>query len=140
MNNIQIFPNYTKNADSPVLVSDKNIDIVISAPEKIVLSNTSEFPLNGSFVLPEDMLNSFDFHIMQAVIIVVRGPFPASRQVGEDDLFFNDDVTVDDGKVIGYFNLDLFEHFNLIRYPNTYWISASLFGEVSNVITVDVLK
>lgn len=140
MNRIQHFPNYFANADSPVLSADKSIDIAIDAPGKIKLSNETKFPLYGSFVLPEEMLNSFDFHIMQAVVIVIRGPFPASRQVGEDDLFFNDDIKIKEGKVSGYFNLDLFEHFNLIQYPNTYWVSASLFGEVSNVVTVEVIR
>ena len=113
--------------------------IEIVAPPIVEISGSSVFPLHGSFVIPETDEDKTSVHVLQAVVILIRGPSPASRQVGDGELLFPADVRRESGLIYGHFNLDLFEHFNLIREPNKYWVSASVFDNVSEIISIEVV-
>ena len=113
--------------------------IEIVTPPIVEISGSSVFPLHGSFVIPETDENKTSVHILQNVVILIRGPNPASRQVGDGELLFPADVRRESGLIYGHFNLDLFEHFNLIREPNKYWVSASVFDNVSEIISIEVV-
>lgn len=138
MQTAQTLPNYRIQKASPVINAGVKAQIEIVAPPIIEASESSVFPLYGSFVIPEADENKTNVHVLQAVVVLIRGPNPASRQVGHGELLFPNDVRRDSGLIYGHFNLNLFEHFNLIREPNKYWISASVFNNVSSVISVEV--
>lgn len=138
MQTVQTLPNYRRQAASPVIREGATAQIEIFSPSIIEAGESSIFPLHGSFVIPETDENNTSVNILQAVVVLIRGPLPASRQVGDGEVLFPDDVRRADGLIYGHFNLDLFTHFNLIREPNKYWISASLFNRVSSVLTVEV--
>lgn len=90
-------------------------------------------------MIPESEETKTNVHILQAVVVLLRGSSLASRQVGEGEVLFPNDVRRDNGLIFGHFNLDLFSHFNLARQPGNYWISASIFGHVSNIVSVEVV-
>lgn len=136
---MQTFPNYRPQAVSPIISSGVTAQIEIFSPSLVESGGASIFPLHGSFVVPEIEESKTTVHILQAVVVLIRGTYPASRQVGEGELLFPNDVRRENGLIFGHFNIDLFSHFNLLRQPNKYWISASLFNHVSNVITVEVV-
>ena len=138
MQTVQTLPNYCIQKASPVINAGVKAQIEIVAPSIVEASGSSVFPLHGSFVIPETDENKTSVHVLQNVVILIRGPHPASRQVGDGELLFPADVRRENGLIYGHFNLNLFEHFNLIREPNKYWISASVFNHVSTVISVEV--
>ena len=63
---------------------------------------------------------------------------PETRNVGFRQLLFDEDLVDAGESVSGYFNLDLFELFDLSKEPNRYWVNASIFQYVSNTVTVEV--
>lgn len=132
-------PNYRLQKASPVISSGVTAHIEIACPAVIESGESSLFPLHGSFVVPEIEESKTNVHILQAVVLLIRGNSPASRQVGEGEIFFPNDVRRESGSIFGHFNLDLFSHFKLARQPGKYWVSASLFNHVSNVISVEVV-
>ena len=138
MQTVQTLPNYCIQKASPVIKAGVKAQIEIVAPSIVEASGSSVFPLHGSFVIPETDENKTSVHVLQNVAILIRGPFPASRQVGDGELLFPADVRRESGLIYGHFNLNLFEHFNLVREPNNYWISVSIFDNVSSVISVEV--
>lgn len=139
MQTVQTLPNYYPQKASPLISAGVKAQIEIVAPPNVEASETSVFPLHGSFVLPESYEKMTSVHILQNVVILIRGPYPASRQVGDGELLFPTDVRRENGLIYGHFNLNLFEHFNLVREPNKYWISASVFDHVSEIISIEVV-
>ena len=138
MQTVQTLPNYHRHANSPVLNTGVNSQIEIFSPAIVQSGAVAIFPLHGSFVIPESDESKTTIPILQAVVVLLRGPNPASRQLADDGLLFPGDVRREKGLIYGHFNLDLFTHFNLIREPAKYWISASLFNQVSTIVTVEV--
>jgi len=126
------------NDKTPPVASESGGIAIASVPQ-IVLSQNAVFPLYGSFVLAEKDAAKFEKHLLQAAVIVIRGPEPAVKNVGEGQLLFESDLRKSNGRISGCFNLDLFEFFNLARVPNRYHVSASIFQHVSEVLTIDVV-
>jgi len=126
------------NDKTPPIASESGGIAIASVPQ-IVLSQNAVFPLYGSFSLAENDASKFEKHLFQAAVIVIRGPDPAAKNVGEGQLLFENDLRKSNDRISGCFNLDLFEFFNLARVPNRYLVSASIFQHVSEVLTVDVV-
>ena len=130
------FPNYRKNENSPLLSLP---GIVVSSPKVVKLGGTPEFPLFGSFVLPKKEASEFPENLLQAVVVLIRGPNAAVRNVGNGELLFPDDLIEAGENVYGFFNLELFAFFNLMQVPNRYFVSASILNHVSDVLAIDVV-
>ena len=132
------FPNYQKIKNSPSIAFSEGI--AISSIPAIVNGEGEAFPLYGTFKVPEKIAEGFKGNLMNAVVVLIRGPNPATLNVGGGQLLFPDDLYTEGNNICGYFNMDLFEFFNLVKAPNRYYVSASIFQYVSNVLTVEVVE
>jgi len=130
------FPNYKKNENSPLLSFP---GIAVSAPKVVKLGSNPVFPLFGSFVLPKKEASELTENLLHAVVVLIRGPYAAALNVGKGELMFPDDYREAGENIYGFFNLNLFEFFNLIQEPNRYFVNASILQHVSDVLTVDVV-
>ena len=133
------FPNYIKNENSPELNASEP-GISIHSMPAVKLGEHSCFPVYGSFNIKKSLLYEFEGHVMEAVVILLRGPYPATKSVGYHQVFFKDDVNLYEDSIYGFFNIDLFSFFNLEEVPNRYFVNASIFNYVSQILTVDVLE
>lgn len=131
-------PRFSRHAESPAITSAERPAIVLSCPA-LVHGADGLFPLYGSFAIPKARTAEIDGNILRAVVVVIRGPFPTSRSVGEGHILFKDDVVEEGEWIYGFFNLNLFEEFNLMQDPNLYWVSASILDWVSNIVTTRVV-
>ncbi len=132
------FPYYRRHNYSPQFEPP---GIAISCPAIVTLSKTDNvLPLYGSFAVPAKTASEFSRHLMQAAVILIRGPQPATLNVGREELLFGDDLVEEGEMVRGFFSLDLFDFFNLLQVPNRYHVSASIFQYISSVLTVDVVR
>lgn len=131
------FPSYRRCENSPVL---DHPGIALATPKVVVLGRAAVFPLFGSLVVPKKEALEFKGHLMRAVVVLIRGPYPATLNVGHDDLLFADDLVEEGETIRGFFNLNLFEFFDLIQVPNRYFVSVSLFHYLSDVSIVDVVE
>jgi hypothetical protein len=125
-------PRYRKHEKSPNVGPAGGI-AVYSAP---VASGV--FAVHGAFAVPAARAARFPGHILNAAVLLLRGPYPATWSVGSGELLFADDATVDGGLIRGYFNVDLFDVFNLMLEPNLYRVSASIFEHISEIVSVEV--
>jgi hypothetical protein len=114
--------------------------IIISSVPTLYLSERKIFPIFGSFSVPQKLAADFQESLFQAVVILLRGPFPATQNLGVSEIFFEEDLLNEGENVIGYFNVDLFKLFNLEKIPNRYYINASIFEFISDIIEVQVVK
>lgn len=133
------YPNYRRNESSPGL-SRSGPGIAISCPPVVRLGTDPVFALHGSLEVPKKEAARFRGHLLQAVVILLRGPYPAVLNVGSSDLLFPDDLEEAGENIRGFFSLDLFDFFNLLQVPNSYFVSASIFRYLSDVMAVDVVK
>lgn len=131
-------PGFSRHVQSPAIHTTERPAIALSCPAS-VRGADGRFPLYGSFAIPKACVAEVEGNLLRAVVIVIRGPFPASRSVGEGRILFKDDVAEDGESVYGFFNLNLFEEFNLMADPNLYWVNASILDWVSNVVTTRVV-
>ena len=129
------FPWYRCTENSPPVSNG----ISIYTPSVVKIGSPATFPLYGSFSIPAALAAELECHVMQAVVILIRGPYPAIKNVGSGELLFPDDVTRSGETITGFFNLNLFDFFNLMVVPNHYWVSASLFHHQSDIFSVDVV-
>jgi hypothetical protein len=133
------YPSYQKNEFTPELDTSAS-GIVISSVPTLYMSERKIFPLFGSFSIPKKLASDFQESLFQAVVILLRGPFPATQNIGVSEIFFEEDLLYEGENVIGHFNVDLFELFNLEKIPNRYYINASIFEFVSDIIETQVEK
>lgn len=131
-------PGFSRHSESPAIDTKQRPAIMVSCPEPVSGAD-GVFPLYGSFVIPKVCAAEVDGNILRAVVVVVRGPFPASRSVGEGHFLFKDDFVEDSEWISGFFNLNLFDEFNLETDPNKYWVNASILNWVSNIVTTRVV-
>ena len=127
-------PSYRLHNDTPDINVGPTGGIAIAAEPKV----SDVFPIHGAFAVPKARAEDFEGHLLKAVVLLVRGPYPASCNVGAGELLFADDLVEDGDWIRGYFNVDLFKLFNLMTEPNLYRVSASIFENVSEVISVEV--
>jgi hypothetical protein len=139
MGRIPSLPSYEEHEGSPRL-EPYSPGIAVSSVPVVTLGSASVFPLYGTFVLPKPEASKFTGHLLEAVVILLRGPNPATVNVGKGQLLFEDDLRPEAENIYGFFNLDLFESFGLVKAPNRYRVSASIFQYVSDVITIDVVE
>lgn len=132
------FPAYQRNENSPSM-NPFSSGIAITSVPVVELGKTPVFPLFGSFIVPKKSASEFHGHLLQAVIILLRGPNPTTRNLGKGELLFEDDLLEEGDGIRGFFNLDLFDFFNLLKTPNRYRVSASIFQYLSDVLTIDVV-
>lgn len=131
------YPSYRMNEKSPVL-DPAMPGIAVSAPPVVEPGRGQAFELHGSFLVAREEVAWFTGNLLQAVVILLRGPQPATLNVGTGELLFPDDLVETGDFIQGFFHLDLFDFFNLVRVPNRYFVSASIFRHLSGVVTVDV--
>jgi hypothetical protein len=134
-----VFPSFVVHANTPEAAFGKEGGIAIACPSPVRLGNRTPFALHGVFVLPGEEARAFSRHLLRGVVVLLRGPMPATRSVGEGQVLFDDDLIEKGGLVRGYFNIDMFTLFELIREPCHYWVSASILGQVSNIVGVEVV-
>jgi hypothetical protein len=127
-------PSYSPHPNTPIIEVGPTGGIAIASPEVA----TDVFAVHGAFAVPAERAGSFHGHLLRAAVLLLRGPYPATWSVGTGELLFSDDLVEDGSLVRGYFNLDLFEIFNLMTEPNMYRLSVSIFENVSNIVTVEV--
>lgn len=133
------FPSFRRHARSLDLPAGAPGGIAIACPPRIYTATSSVLPLYGTLRVARAEAEGFCGHLLRAVTVLLRGPFPATVNVGDGQLLFDEDLA-DEGELKrAYFNLDLFSSFNLLRVPNRYWVSASIFQHVSNIVSVEVL-
>ena len=125
--------NFQRSEQCPEVASP---GIAIWAPSSI--PSSGQFAVSGSFSVSSQEAVDFRGHLMKGVVLLVRGPYPQAINVDASRVLFDDDLREEGGFVRGFFNLDLFEHFGLVRDPNRYWLSASVLGHASNVLTIEV--
>jgi hypothetical protein len=133
------FPTYGRIGGTPRIPPGEDGGIAICCPSPVRLGTGTAFALYGAFAVRGDEAGRFPGHLLQAAVVLLRGPMPVTRRVGEGQLLFEEDVVRDGDLVRGYFNLDLFSFFGLVREPNRYWVNASIFGHVSDVATVEIV-
>jgi hypothetical protein len=126
-------PSYRACPQSPEL-PPHSAGIAIAAPARV----SRAFPLYGAFAVPLESAAGFAGHLLNAAVVLIRGPYPAVWNVGAGELLFEDDLVEEGGLVFGYFNVDLLRVFNLVGDPNVYRLTASIFEYVSEVVTVEV--
>jgi len=131
-------PSFSRHPDTPSLPGGQEYGAAIHCPPVISLAIREPFVLHGTFTVPKDDALSFQEHTLQAAVVLLRGPMPETRNVGFRQLLFDEDLVDAGESVSGYFNLDLFELFDLSKEPNRYWVNASIFQYVSNTVTVEV--
>ena len=134
-----IFPSFTRHSRTPPLAPGPEGGVAIASAPFVYLASAGAFPLHGVFLVPKKDAAQFAGHLQDAVVVLLRAPCPQTRGVGEGLLLFDDDLIDEGDWVRGYFNLDLFAHFGLEKEPGRYWISASILGRVSPVVTVEVV-
>jgi hypothetical protein len=132
------FPSYQRNENSPSIHPISG-GIAIASVPVVKLRKAPVFPLFGSFTVPKKSASEFHGHLLQAVVILLRGPHPVTRNLGGGELLFEDDLLEEEERIHGFFNLDLFAFFNLVEAPNRYRVNVSIFQYLSNVLTVDVV-
>lgn len=128
-------PNFQPTALSPPV--PRSVGIALAIPERV--SSGGRFPVVGSFSLEHSRLTRFEGPTHAAVVLLLRGPDPAVLNIADGRLFYKDDVVEDEDFVHGHFSVDLFEDFGLVREPNLYWLSVSVFDLVSEVATIEVV-
>jgi len=133
------FPIFTRHPDSPPLAPAREGGVAIASAPVLYLGSSTAFPLHGVFRVPKEDAGQFAGHLQDAVVVLLRGACRQTRSVGKGLLLFEDDLIDEGDWVRGYFNLDLFAHFGLEREPGRFWITASILGRVSPVVTVDVV-
>lgn len=131
-------PSYTRNSASPFELLQSGEGIAIAAQPTIQPASFDCFPLYGVFRVSKEDAAFFSGNCFNAVVVLIRTPFPFTRSVGEDELLFEDDLIDEGATLLGYFNLDLFEFFSLPKEPATFLINASIFHHLSNIVSVTV--
>ena len=134
------FPTFSRRAETPPLKAGPEGGIAIACPRIVHLGSSTVMPLYGVFLLPKREAGRFGPHLLNGVVILLRGPDPATRSAGDGRFLFEDDLVDEGERVRGHFNLDLFAHFGLPREPARYWVSASILRHVSEVVTVEALS
>ena len=132
------FPGYKKNQNSPAIGYSEGI--AISSKPVIEIGNDATFPLYGSFSVSKKAASEFHPHLLRAVVILLRGPNPVTLNIGTGQILFNDDLINEGEYIRGFFNLDLFNFFSLAKVPSRYYVNASIFQYVSDVITINVIE
>lgn len=131
-------PSFSRHAGSPAIDTTQGPAIAVRCAAS-VRGADGVLPLYGSFAIPKVSAAAVDGNLLRAVVLVIRGPFPATRSVGAGRMLFKDDVQEAGDWIYGSFNLNLFDEFNLVQEPNTYWINASILDWVSSVVTTRVI-
>jgi len=132
------FPSFSRNPNSPALPQGEDWGAAIYCPPIISLDQGEPFALHGALSVPKSEAVQFPGHLLQAAVVLLRGPMPATRSVGFRQLLFDEDLDDQGDLVRGWFNLDLFGLFDLIPAPNRYWVNVSIFQYVSNTVPVEV--
>lgn len=132
------FPSYHRHDLSPSLPAEAGAGIAIASSPTVSGRQGEPFPLFGTFRVPRTETATFQRHLLQAVVVLVRGPLPMTRNVGTNELLFAEDLLEEGDFVRGFFNFDLFHAFNLPRERNRFWVSASILRYVSNVLSVEM--
>lgn len=129
------FPNFRAVDESPPAPPAGGIALVApsSVPESGVL------PVYGSFLIEKSVAAEFGRNALRAVVLLVRNPLPATLAVADGRLVFDDDLQDEGEHTRGFFNVELFDAFALEREQSRYWVSASIFGHTSDVVTIDVI-
>lgn len=135
-----VLPTYCINENTPAVPAGESGGVAVFCPSPVRLSKGVPFALHGVFAVPKNEALEFPEHLLRAVVVLLRGPSPVTRSVGDGQLLFDDDLIEDGNLVRGYFNLDLFSFFGLAREPGRFWVCASIFRHISNVVTVESVR